>query len=68
MANTYSVAGKGFDSFSEAVAFAKSNNLTVVQNDNGMQRWTPVKPAKIRVRHVLVNADGSETEFSRVRQ
>lgn len=67
--HTYSVNGKGFDSFLQAVAYAKPLNADVIQNDNGMRRWTPAPAAKARkVRHVLVNADGTTTEFSRVRR
>lgn len=67
--NTYSVNGKGFDSFLMAVAYAKPLNADVIQNDNGFRRWTPAPAAKVRkVRHVLVNADGSEIEFSKVRR
>lgn len=67
--HTYSVNGKGFDSFLQAIAYAKPIRANVVQNDNGLTRWSPAPVAKARkVRHVLVNADGSETEFSRVRR
>lgn len=66
---TYSVNGKGFNSFLQAVAHAKPINANVIQNDNGMQRWSPAPAAKVRkVRHVLVNADGTTTEFSKVRR
>jgi hypothetical protein len=67
--HTYSVNGKGFNSFLEAVAYAKPLNANVVQNDNGFTRWSPpVVSTKRRVRHVLVNADGTTTEFSKVRR
>jgi hypothetical protein len=67
--HTYSVNGKGFDSFLQAVAYAKPLNANVVQNDNGFTRWSPPPAAKTRkVRHVLVNADGTETEFSKIRR
>ena len=34
-----------------------------------LRRWSPmIAPARRKVRHVLVNADGSETEFSKVRR
>lgn len=66
---TYSVNGKGFNGFLEAVAYAKPLNANVVQNDNGFTRWSPPAPAKVRkVRHMLVNADGTKTEFSKVRR
>lgn len=70
MEDIYSVGGKGFSGFMAAVDYAKANNLPVVQIDNGLQRWAPAPKAngKARVRHVIVNADGSETEFSRVRR
>lgn len=67
--HTYSVNGKGFNSFLQAVAYAKPLSAKVVQNDNGLTRWSPA-PVKAtrRTRHVLVNADGTETEFGSVRR
>jgi hypothetical protein len=66
---TYSVNGKGFNSFLTAIAYAKPLNANVVQNDNGFTRWSPAPAAKARkVRHMLVNADGTKTEFSKVRR
>lgn len=63
----YTVNGQKFDSFLAAIAAAKPIRADVIQADNGARRWTPGKPAAVRkVRHMLVNADGTQTEFSRV--
>ncbi len=67
--NIYRAGNQEFGSFMTAVAFAKENGLIVTQIDNGLQRWMPAKPTKkSTVRHFIVNADGTETEFSRVKQ
>jgi hypothetical protein len=56
-----------------AVNVAKANGAEVWDSkpdgSPNLRRWhpVPVKAAR-RVRHVLVNADGTETEFSRVRR
>lgn len=67
---TYSVNGKGFNSFMAAVAEAKAVKSKVIQNDNGMVRSmdfsTPSYPAKRRTRHILIQADGTEVEFKGV--
>lgn len=65
----YTVGSKGFDSFFAAVAYAKANDLEVVETATGVRRWhKATKPATKKVAHVLVNADGSETAIGKVRQ
>ncbi len=64
---TYDVNGHGFDSFMAAVAFAKPIRAHVVEVASGIIRWEPAAELK-RTRHVLVQADGSKVEFSKVRR
>jgi hypothetical protein len=70
MAAHYKVNETEFSLFTEAVAFAKPIRANVIQIDNGLIRWepAPLKTGSRKVRHVIVNADGSETEFSKVRR
>lgn len=65
---TYSVNGEGFYLFSKAVAAASAIRADVIEVATGLRRWTPAPLPKKRVRHVLVNADGSTTEFGKVRR
>ena len=63
----YTVNGTEFNSFLKAIEFANSIKADVVETSTGLRRWSPAKvSSKKKVRHVLVNADGSETEFSKV--
>lgn len=67
MANIYNVNGTGFDSYFAAIKFAQAHNSEVIETATGARRWFPIPVSnKKRVRHVLVNADGSLTEFSKV--
>jgi hypothetical protein len=68
MNGTYSVNGKGFDSFLEAIAAARAERAEVIEVATGLRRWSPPAPAKKRQRHVIVNADGTVTEIGKVRQ
>ena len=63
---TYDVNGSGFDSFSAAIYVAQPLRANVIEVATGLVRWTPAPAAKKRTRHVLVNADGSRTEFGKV--
>lgn len=65
---TYSVNGEGFDSFAAAIHAAKPVRANVVEVATGLVRWSPAPVARKAVRHVLVNADGSRTEFGKVRR
>lgn len=66
---SYKVDDKGFKSYSDAVAYAASVNANVVDTSNGLIRWFPPPPKKTnRVKHILVNADGSTTLISKVRR
>lgn len=67
---TYDVNGHGFDSFTEAVHFAKPIRAEVIEVASGIRRWQPAceRIAKRGGRHVLVDSDGSVREFSKVRQ
>jgi hypothetical protein len=64
----YTVNGQKFDSFFSAIAFAKANDAEVFQADNGARRWAPAPKKALKTRHVLLNADGSKTEFTRVKR
>ena len=64
---TYSVNNSTYESFSSAVAAAKDIGAEVFEVATGKRRWAPApRNTKSITRHVLVNADGSETEFSKV--
>ena len=64
----YSVNGVEFESFSEAVAAAKPIRAEVFEVATGLRRWAPAPLPKKRTRHVIVNPDGSETEFGRIKR
>lgn len=66
---TYSVDAKTFTSFFAAVAVAKASNSVVIEVSTGLVRWSDTaKVSKTsKVRHVFINADGSHTEFSKVK-
>jgi hypothetical protein len=65
---TYEAIGKRTNGFFEAVAWAKAVSGTVVEVANGLTGWIPASPAKKCVRHVIINADRSAKEFSKVRR
>jgi len=67
MQSTYTVNGKPFSSYMAAVRYADSIKADVIEVATGLRRWTPAvaKPARC-IKHVLVNADGTEMEFFRV--
>lgn len=67
--STYTVNGQGFDSFSAAVRAAHAVRADVIETATGIRRWTPAPlPKGARTKHVLVGADGSKTEFGKVRR
>jgi hypothetical protein len=63
----YEVNGSKFDSFSAAVKAAQPLRAEVIEVSTGLRRWAPAA-VKTRGRHVLVNADGSKTEFGSVKR
>jgi hypothetical protein len=65
---TYTVNGIGFESFSEAIKASKPIRAEVFEVATGLRRWAPAPAPKTRTRHVIVNADGSKTEFGKVRR
>ena len=69
---TYDVNGYGFDSFLQAIAFARPIRAHVIEVASGIRRWQPASErASERAqkrRHILVSDDGSLHEFSRVRR
>lgn len=50
---TYRAGERQFDWFSDAVAFAKANDLEVFQNDNGQRRWAPIPKKAAKTQHVF---------------
>jgi hypothetical protein len=69
MTKTYSVNGQGFNDYFAAIKVAQLEKAQVIQNDNGLVRWEPIQPKiKKTIKHVLKNADGTFTEFSKVRR
>ena len=67
----YRVNDQRFVSYFAATAEAKKVDAQVVEvRDDGSEivRWRPAPPAKARTRHVIRNADGSFTEFGKVRR
>jgi len=68
MTNEYTVDGEGFSSYFAAIAAAKTKGAEVIETATGLSRWRPALAAKAKTRHVLVNADGSKTEFGKVRR
>jgi hypothetical protein len=64
----YDVAGTKFSSFFKAVAFATPTRANVIEVATGLVRWTPAPLKAGRTRHVLVNADGTKTEFGSVKR
>ena len=69
---TYDVNGRGFNSFTAAIAAAKDSGAKVFEvraNGERLERWSPIpKSTRRRVSHVIVNADGTETPFGKVRR
>ena len=74
MSYTYAIndAAPSTDSFLGAVNAAKAINGNVYEvRENGerVQRWSPAPVRNVRrVRHVLVQANGTEVEFGKVRR
>lgn len=64
----YKVGEKNFGGFFEAVAYAKSIGAEVLEIATGLCRWAPAPKKASKMRHVLVNTDGTETEFGKVRK
>ena len=64
----YEVNGSKFESFSAAVKAAQPLRADVIEVATGLRRWTPPVAKTRRTRHVLVNADGSTTEFGSVKR
>ena len=51
---TYTVNGRGFESFTAAIKAASAARADVIETATGLRRWTPAPAAKRpRVRHVL---------------
>jgi hypothetical protein len=63
----YDVNGTKFESFTKAIAFAQPIRAEVIEVATGLRRWAPAA-IKARTRHVLVNDDGTKTEFGKVRR
>ena len=61
-------AVKKFDSYMKAIDAASKSGSKVV-DDNGIVRWEP-QPliVKKKVRHIIVNKDGSETDFIKIKR
>jgi len=67
----YDVAGQSFESFSKAVDAAKVIDAEVYEvraDGERIRRWAPIPKKAPKTRHVIVNADGSTTEFGKVRR
>lgn len=67
----YDVNGKSFESFTAAIKAASAANAEVFEvRETGerIRRWHPAPKKAPKVRHVLVNPDGSTTEFGKVRR
>lgn len=68
----YEVDNKPFDSYFAAVTAASALRVNVEEvrpNGERITRWTPPpQKSKRRVRHEIVNADGTVTPFSKVRR
>lgn len=65
----YLVNDEGFARFLDAVKAAHAIDAQVYGVREGRHVWSPApKKAARKVRHVIVNADGSETEFSGVKR
>jgi len=62
----YTVNGTKFKSYLKAVNAAHAIGADVL-DENGVRRWTPAPKAASKTRHVILNADGTETPFSRVK-
>lgn len=67
----YDVNGKSFESFTQAVNAAKAIDAEVFEvRETGerIRRWYPAPKKAPKTRHFIVNADGSTTEFGKVRR
>lgn len=69
MKEIYTVNGTNFESFFNAVNFAKEIDAEVYEIANGLRRWAPIpKKAGAKVRHVLIMPDGTKREIGKVRR
>lgn len=67
----YDVAGKSYESFTQAIEAARALNTSVYEvrpDGERIQRWAPIPKKAAKTRHVIINADGSKTEFGKVRR
>lgn len=70
-AKPYRVGADHFDSYTKAIAAAKSAGAEVFEvraDGTEIRRWAPAPKVKARTRHVIRNADGSLTEFGKIRK
>lgn len=63
----YKVNETTYTTFFAAVAAASQVNAEVFEVATGLRRWAPAPKQKAKTRHFIVNADGTETEFSSIR-
>lgn len=66
--DVYRVNDLSFSSFSGAVAYAQTIRAEVFEIATGLRRWTPAAVRSPKRRHVIMNSDGTQREFSRVRR
>ena len=52
----------------KAVEAARPIRAEVFEVATGLRRWAPAPLPKARTRHVIVNADGSKTEFGKIKR
>lgn len=66
----YIVDGQEFTSFMQAVDAAHAKGAEVVEKATGLTRWRPASKPRpdARTVHVLVEEDGTERPFGRVRR
>lgn len=64
----YEVNDQGFESFIAAVAAANPLRANVIESATRMIRWRPAKAAPSKRSHVIVNIDGTQQEFSKIRR
>ena len=65
--DVYRVNDLNFTSFAAAVAYAQTIRADVFEIATGLRRWTPAAVRAPKRRHVIVNDDGTQRGFSRVR-
>jgi hypothetical protein len=67
----FKVNDESFRFFSDAVRRAETLGAEVFEEATGLRRWSPIPPratTRRRTKHVLVQADGTLTPFSKVKQ